>query len=66
MTLEVPLVASDLPVVRDAVGDPAGAILVPPERPLPLADAILAEMNERGATALMTNRTVSGFSRDSQ
>jgi glycosyltransferase involved in cell wall biosynthesis len=41
MALEAPIVASDIPPVREAVGGGAGAVLVPRERPELLARAVL-------------------------
>ena len=57
MALEIPIVASDLPVIREVVGDDNAAWLAPVDRPDALADAVLAaladpdEAGRRGRTA---------------
>jgi glycosyltransferase involved in cell wall biosynthesis len=47
MALETPIVASDLPAVRESVGDEAAAWLVPKDRPIALADAVSAVISDR-------------------
>jgi glycosyltransferase involved in cell wall biosynthesis len=49
MALEAPIVASDLPAVREAVGDTA--LLVPPERPAELAAAVTATLADPAAAS---------------
>lgn len=50
MALEAPIVASDVPAVREVVGDGEEARLVPPERPDALASRIVATLADaRGA-----------------
>jgi glycosyltransferase involved in cell wall biosynthesis len=56
MALEAPIVASDIVPVREVLGDPAPARLVPPDDAAQLAAAILAtiddpQANERAAAA---------------
>lgn len=48
MALEAPLVASDLPAIREML-DPSCALLVPPEDPSSLAEAIGGALEEGGA-----------------
>jgi glycosyltransferase involved in cell wall biosynthesis len=50
MALEVPIVASDLVVYRDAITDRT-ATLVPPDDPVALAEAILGVLADRPAAA---------------
>lgn len=58
MALEAPIVANDLPMVREAVGDERNAWLVPKDRPDRLAEALIVALNdpaggrERTAAAL--------------
>jgi glycosyltransferase involved in cell wall biosynthesis len=52
MALEAPIVASDLPAVREVVGaDGERALLVPPDRPAVLADALLRTLADPVAAA---------------
>jgi glycosyltransferase involved in cell wall biosynthesis len=52
MALEAPIVASDLPAVREVVGgDGERALLVPPDRPAALADALLRTLADPDAAA---------------
>lgn len=48
MALEAPIVATDLPNVREAVAHRESAILVPPEAPDALAAAIVATLDDPG------------------
>jgi glycosyltransferase involved in cell wall biosynthesis len=50
MALEAPIVASDLPAVREVLGRDL-AVLVPAERPQELAAAIVATLQDRAASA---------------
>jgi glycosyltransferase involved in cell wall biosynthesis len=50
MALETPVVTSDLPTLTDAV-DRDSALLVPPGRPAQLAEAVIATLEDTGATA---------------
>lgn len=52
MALEAPIVASDLPPVREVVGGEAGARLVPPGHPESLARAIAAAITKPAETAM--------------
>lgn len=47
MALDAPIVASDLPPVRETVGDESRAWLVRPEEPVPLANAIIEALLDR-------------------
>jgi glycosyltransferase involved in cell wall biosynthesis len=49
MALQAPLVASDLPAIKDAVTDGVTARLVPPEDPARLAGALTATLADPGA-----------------
>lgn len=59
MALEAPIVASDLPAVREAVGDTA--LLVPPERPAELAAAVTATLADPAAAASRGRRARERF-----
>jgi glycosyltransferase involved in cell wall biosynthesis len=60
MALEAPIVASDLPGVREALGPRLPAVLVPPESAKALASALEAVLDDpRGAA----NRAAEGRSR---
>jgi glycosyltransferase involved in cell wall biosynthesis len=51
MALRAPIVASDVPPVREAVTDGVSGRLVPPDRPEALALAIVATLDDRDAAA---------------
>ena len=51
MALEAPIVASDLPAVREVVGDDSAALLVPPDRPDALAAAVTAALADPAGAA---------------
>jgi glycosyltransferase involved in cell wall biosynthesis len=51
MALEAPIVASDLPAVRELVRDGDSALLVPPGQPPPLAAAIVATLADGDGAA---------------
>jgi glycosyltransferase involved in cell wall biosynthesis len=51
MALEAPIVASDLPMVREAVTDGLTARLVPVDQPAALAGAIVDVLGDRGGVA---------------
>ena len=51
MALQAPIVASDLPPVREAVTDGVSARLVPPDRPDELAQALVETLEDRSAAA---------------
>ena len=53
MALATPVVASDLPAIREATGDGDGALLVPPGEDVALADALERVLTDRAlATSL--------------
>jgi glycosyltransferase involved in cell wall biosynthesis len=62
MALETPVVASDLPAVREAVADTA--LLVPPERPDALAAAVAATLADPAAAARRARRARERFLRE--
>jgi glycosyltransferase involved in cell wall biosynthesis len=51
MALEVPIVASDLPPVREVLGGDRGALLVPSDDPAALSDALVRALADQAATA---------------
>jgi glycosyltransferase involved in cell wall biosynthesis len=51
MALKAPIVASDLPAVRELVDHGTTALLVPAGQPEPLADAIVAALSDRAGAA---------------
>lgn len=59
MALEVPIVASDVPALRELLDDGSLAILVPPEHPRLLADAIRSALDE----GVSTSRTAAAYDR---
>lgn len=59
-----PIVSVDLPVLREILGEPPAAVLVPPDSPPRLADAVLGALSDtRGsdALAIAALHRVSGF-----
>jgi glycosyltransferase involved in cell wall biosynthesis len=60
MALEAPIVASDLPAVREVVGDDT-ALLVPPDRPDALAAAVTAALADPAAAARRAGRARERF-----
>jgi glycosyltransferase involved in cell wall biosynthesis len=60
MALEVPIVASDLPVYRDAIDD-RSASLAPSDDPAALAEAILGVLDDRPAAAERARRARARF-----
>ena len=60
MALEAPIVASDLPAVREVVGDDA-ALLVPPDRPDALAAAVAAVLADPAGAARRAARARERF-----
>lgn len=50
MALETPVVASDLPGVREVLGPLAGEAVVPADQPRDLADKLLATLRDRDST----------------
>jgi glycosyltransferase involved in cell wall biosynthesis len=46
MAAERPIVAVDLPVLREVLGDEPAAFLVPPDQPRALADAIVQVLDD--------------------
>jgi glycosyltransferase involved in cell wall biosynthesis len=60
MALEAPIVASDLPAVREVVGDDT-ALLVPPDRPDALAAAVAAVVADPAGAARRTGRARERF-----
>lgn len=61
MALEAPIVASDVPPVREAVTDGASARLVPVDQPAALAEAIVATLADPAGTAERTARAHADF-----
>lgn len=61
MALEVPIVASDLPTVREAVGDGEIARLVSPGDPHALASAIVATLADPAGSRAMARRARARF-----
>jgi glycosyltransferase involved in cell wall biosynthesis len=61
MALQAPIVASDVPPVREAVRDGMSARLVPPGQPEPLATAIIATLNDRAGAAARAARAHADF-----
>jgi glycosyltransferase involved in cell wall biosynthesis len=53
LALETPIVASDLPAVRELLDEGRYGRLVPPERPEALAEGIVAAVNDREGSARM-------------
>lgn len=51
MALETPIVATDLPAVREAVGGSGVAVLVPPDDPAALASGVVRTLRHPGAAA---------------
>lgn len=61
MALEAPIVASDIPSVREAVGAGSKALLVPPGDPEALADAVAASLRDPSAAAVRARRAREDF-----
>jgi glycosyltransferase involved in cell wall biosynthesis len=61
MALEAPIVASDLPAVREVVAHGDSALLVPPERPAELAEAVTATLADPAAAARRAARARERF-----
>ena len=61
MALETPIVASDVPPVREAVTDGVSARLVPPGRPQALAEAIVDSLGDPAGNVMRTARALSDF-----
>jgi glycosyltransferase involved in cell wall biosynthesis len=61
MALETPIVASDVPPVREAVIDGLSARLVPPGQPEALAEAIVDSLGDPEGNAVRTARALSDF-----
>jgi glycosyltransferase involved in cell wall biosynthesis len=61
MALEAPIVASDLPAVREVVTDEATALLVPPDRPAALAAAVATTLADPAAAADRARRARQRF-----
>ena len=56
MALEAPIVASDLPAVREVVTDEVTGLLVPPDRPDALATAVVTTLADPAAAAARGRR----------
>jgi glycosyltransferase involved in cell wall biosynthesis len=50
MASGVPIVCADLPVLREVLGDPPAAVMVPPDTPAALADAIRRTIDDHDAS----------------
>jgi glycosyltransferase involved in cell wall biosynthesis len=61
MALEAPIVASDVPPVREAVTDGVSARLVPPDRPEALAAAMVETLRDRAGAAARAERARADF-----
>ena len=61
MALEAPIVASDLPAVREIVAHGDSALLVPPDRPADLAAAITATLTDPAGAASRARRARERF-----
>ena len=61
MALQAPIVASDLPPVREAVRDPASARLVPPGQPGALARAVVETLHDPAGAARRAARARADF-----
>jgi glycosyltransferase involved in cell wall biosynthesis len=61
MALETPIIASDLPAVREIVADPVTALLVPPGRPPALAAAAATALADPAAAADRARRARQRF-----
>jgi glycosyltransferase involved in cell wall biosynthesis len=61
MALEAPVVASDLPAIREVVADGATALLVPPEQPVALAAAVAATLADPASAAERARRARERF-----
>jgi glycosyltransferase involved in cell wall biosynthesis len=61
MALETPVVASDLPMVREVVTDELTGRLVPVDQPAALAGAILDVLGDPAGTAARTDRARADF-----
>ena len=61
MALETPVVASDLPMVREVVTDGLTARLVPADQPATLAAAILEVLGDPTGTSMRTGRARADF-----
>jgi glycosyltransferase involved in cell wall biosynthesis len=61
MALEAPIVASDLPAVREVVAHGDSALLVPPDRPADLAAAITVTLTDPAGAASRARRARERF-----
>jgi glycosyltransferase involved in cell wall biosynthesis len=61
MALEAPIVASDLPMVREAVGDDRAAWLVASGRPDTLAEAVIVSLTAPDAAGARTSAALERF-----
>jgi glycosyltransferase involved in cell wall biosynthesis len=61
MALEAPIVATDLPMVREAVGDEGSACLVPVDRPEDLAAAVITISTDPDAARERTSAALERF-----
>jgi glycosyltransferase involved in cell wall biosynthesis len=61
MALEAPIVASDVPPVREAVSDGVSARLVPPDQPEALAAAMVETLRDRAGAAARAARALADF-----
>lgn len=61
MALEAPIVASDLPTLREALPDDRYARFVPSQRPAALADAVLAALGEPEESSCRADRSRQRF-----
>lgn len=61
MALEAPIVASDIPPVREILTDDATATLVQPEDALSLSDALIATLKDPDRAAMLASRARARF-----
>ncbi len=64
LALEVPIVASDLPALREVVGDGESGLLVPPGDPVALANQVIALMSDPHQKRRIVEGNRARFERD--
>jgi glycosyltransferase involved in cell wall biosynthesis len=61
MALETPIVATDIPAMREALGNEETAVLIPSDDPRSLAKAVLAALDDPSASARRVERARARF-----